>query len=120
VLEVVFILLEPPSPSRRIFISSHSLPPSLVRRIGFLLCDLGKIEHKFSSEVFEVRFFSLREEFLSAPIHHPLVMVTNPVLQECKPNHGKVKDPNYGILGIQVTIFKNLSCGIEMTKPCGI
>jgi hypothetical protein len=34
VLEVVFILLEPPSPSRRIFIGSRSLPPSLVRRIG--------------------------------------------------------------------------------------
>jgi hypothetical protein len=34
VLEAVFILLEFPSPSRRIFISSHSLPPSLVRRIG--------------------------------------------------------------------------------------
>jgi hypothetical protein len=33
-LEVVFILLEFPSPSRRIFIGSHSLPPSLVRRIG--------------------------------------------------------------------------------------
>jgi hypothetical protein len=34
VLEVVFILLEPLSPSRRFFIGSHSLPPSLVRRIG--------------------------------------------------------------------------------------
>jgi hypothetical protein len=34
VLEAVFILLEFPSHSRRIFISSHSLPPSLVRRIG--------------------------------------------------------------------------------------
>jgi hypothetical protein len=34
VLEAVLILLEPPSPSRRIFIGSHSLPPSLVRRIG--------------------------------------------------------------------------------------
>jgi hypothetical protein len=34
VLEVVFVLLEPSSPSRRIFIGSHSLPPSLVRRIG--------------------------------------------------------------------------------------
>jgi hypothetical protein len=34
VLEVVFILLEFPSPSRRIFIGSHSLSPSLVRRIG--------------------------------------------------------------------------------------
>jgi hypothetical protein len=34
VLEVVFILLEFPSPSTRIFIGSHSLPPSLVRRIG--------------------------------------------------------------------------------------
>jgi hypothetical protein len=33
VLEAVFILLEFPSPSR-IFIGSHSLPPSLVRRIG--------------------------------------------------------------------------------------
>jgi hypothetical protein len=34
VLEAVFILLEVPSPSGRIFIGSHSLPPSLVRRIG--------------------------------------------------------------------------------------
>jgi hypothetical protein len=34
VLEAVFILLESSSPSRRIFIGSHSLPPSLVRRIG--------------------------------------------------------------------------------------
>jgi hypothetical protein len=34
VLEAAFILLEFPSPSRRIFIGSHSLPPSLVRRIG--------------------------------------------------------------------------------------
>jgi hypothetical protein len=41
VLEAVFILLEFPSPSRRIFIGSHSLPPSLIRRIGpslSLLC----------------------------------------------------------------------------------
>jgi hypothetical protein len=34
VLEAVLILLEFPSPSTRIFIGSHSLPPSLVRRIG--------------------------------------------------------------------------------------
>jgi hypothetical protein len=34
VSKAVFILLEFPSPSRRIFIGSHSLPPSLVRRIG--------------------------------------------------------------------------------------
>jgi hypothetical protein len=34
VLEAVFVLLESSSPSRRIFIGSHSLPPSLVRRIG--------------------------------------------------------------------------------------
>jgi hypothetical protein len=34
VLEVVFVLLEHSSPSRRIFIGSHLLPPSLVRRIG--------------------------------------------------------------------------------------
>jgi hypothetical protein len=34
VLDAVFVLLESLSPSRRIFISSHSLPPSLVRRIG--------------------------------------------------------------------------------------
>jgi hypothetical protein len=33
VLEAVFVLLESPSPSRRIFIGSHLLPPSLVRRI---------------------------------------------------------------------------------------
>jgi hypothetical protein len=30
----VRLVLESPSPSRRIFIGSHSLPPSLVRRIG--------------------------------------------------------------------------------------
>jgi hypothetical protein len=30
----MFVLLEPSSPSRRIFIGSHSLPLSLVRRIG--------------------------------------------------------------------------------------
>jgi hypothetical protein len=34
VVEAVFVLLEFPSPSRRILIGSHSLPPSLVRRIG--------------------------------------------------------------------------------------
>jgi hypothetical protein len=34
VLEAMFILLEPLSPSKRIFIGSHSLPPSLVRHIG--------------------------------------------------------------------------------------
>jgi hypothetical protein len=34
VLEALFILLEFQSPSRRFFIGSHSLPPSLVRRIG--------------------------------------------------------------------------------------
>jgi hypothetical protein len=34
VLAAVFILLEFPSPSRSIFIGSHSLPPPLVRRIG--------------------------------------------------------------------------------------
>jgi hypothetical protein len=34
VLEAAFVLLEVSSPSRRIFIGSHSLPPSLVRRIG--------------------------------------------------------------------------------------
>jgi hypothetical protein len=34
VLEAAFVLLEFSSPSRRIFIGSHSLPPSLVRRIG--------------------------------------------------------------------------------------
>jgi hypothetical protein len=33
-LEAVFVLLEFSSPSRRIFIGSRSLPPSLVRRIG--------------------------------------------------------------------------------------
>jgi hypothetical protein len=33
-LEAVFVLLESLSPSRRIFIGSHSLPPFLVRRIG--------------------------------------------------------------------------------------
>jgi hypothetical protein len=33
-LKALFILLEFSSPSRRIFIGSHSLPPSLVRRIG--------------------------------------------------------------------------------------
>jgi hypothetical protein len=37
-LEAVFVLLEFPSPSRRIFIGSHSLPPSLVRRINPSKC----------------------------------------------------------------------------------
>jgi hypothetical protein len=41
VLEAAFILLEFPSPSRRIFIGSHSLPPSLVRRIGPSGASLG-------------------------------------------------------------------------------
>jgi hypothetical protein len=52
VLEAVFILLEPPSPSRRIFIGYHSLPPSLVRRIGpsnpRFLHFMGKIPRYFS------------------------------------------------------------------------
>jgi hypothetical protein len=43
VLEAVFILLEFLSPSRRIFIGAHSLPPSLVRRIG-----PSKDRHKLS------------------------------------------------------------------------
>jgi hypothetical protein len=34
VLEAVFVLLEPSSPSRKNFFGSHSLRPSLVRRIG--------------------------------------------------------------------------------------
>jgi hypothetical protein len=38
-LEVVFVLLESPSPSRRIFIGSHS-PPSLVCHIGPSLVQL--------------------------------------------------------------------------------
>jgi hypothetical protein len=41
VLEAVFILLEFPSPSRRIVIGSHSLPPSLVCRIGPSLIELA-------------------------------------------------------------------------------
>jgi hypothetical protein len=41
VLEAVFVLLESSSPSRRIFIGSHSLPP-LVRRIG--PSDVARIE----------------------------------------------------------------------------
>jgi hypothetical protein len=44
VLEAVFILLEFPSPSRRIFIGSHLLPPSLVRRIGPSLKAIENIE----------------------------------------------------------------------------
>jgi hypothetical protein len=44
----VFILLEFRSPSRRIFIGSHSLPPSLVRRIGpsELYLDVPVLEEK--------------------------------------------------------------------------
>jgi hypothetical protein len=48
VLEAVFILLEFPSPSRRILIGSHSLPPSLVRLIG------PSISHKFFHEIADV------------------------------------------------------------------
>jgi hypothetical protein len=40
VLEAVFILLEFSSPSRSIFIGSHSIPPSLVRRIDPSLIDI--------------------------------------------------------------------------------
>jgi hypothetical protein len=44
VLEAVFILLESPSPSRRIFIGSHSLPPplwfavSVLQLVRLVLC----------------------------------------------------------------------------------
>jgi hypothetical protein len=48
VLEAVFILLEFPSPSRRIFIGSHSLPTSLVRRIS----PSGSHFHVFGSKCF--------------------------------------------------------------------
>jgi hypothetical protein len=40
-LEASFVLLEFSSPSRRIFIGSHSLPPSLVHRIGPSKTELG-------------------------------------------------------------------------------
>jgi hypothetical protein len=42
VLEAAFILLEFSSPSRRIFIGSHSLPPSLVRCIGLSASASGR------------------------------------------------------------------------------
>jgi hypothetical protein len=45
VLEAVFILLEFPSPSRRIFIGSHSLPP-----LWFALSVLQKESEKQSEE----------------------------------------------------------------------
>jgi hypothetical protein len=44
----VFILLEFQSPSRRIFIGSHSLPPSLVRRIGPSAASLPHLPRRLS------------------------------------------------------------------------
>jgi hypothetical protein len=90
-LEAVFILLEPPSPSRRIFIGSHSLPPSLVRhigpsmwhrflaqlgRIGFCLrlwcicCDLGALELD-GSVVLDLIVKVLGTQLLHAMYHIP-------------------------------------------------
>jgi hypothetical protein len=46
VLEAFFILLEFLSPSRKSFIGSHSLPPSLVRRIGLSEKNYQKISTK--------------------------------------------------------------------------
>jgi hypothetical protein len=55
-LEVVFILLEFPSPSRRIFIGFHSLPPSLVRRIGPSVMPLSTLaDLSFENSLFTVR-----------------------------------------------------------------
>jgi hypothetical protein len=52
-LEAVFILLEFPSPSRRIFIGSHSLPPSLVRRIG--PSEWAKVPITFTEQDFKLK-----------------------------------------------------------------
>jgi hypothetical protein len=45
VLEVVFVLLESPSPSRRIFIGSHSLPLSGSPYRSFSSCESGGAYH---------------------------------------------------------------------------
>jgi hypothetical protein len=52
VLEAVFILLEFLSPSRRIFTGSHSLPPSLVRRIGPSVSGPANHPRRFQSHWF--------------------------------------------------------------------
>jgi hypothetical protein len=49
VLVAAFVLLEFSSPSRRIFIGSHSLPPSLVRRIGPSMVTLPMVSSFFST-----------------------------------------------------------------------
>jgi hypothetical protein len=56
VLEPVFILLEFPSPSRRIFIGSHSLPPSLVRRIGPSYIHEQPLKYLFMDEYYMTHF----------------------------------------------------------------
>jgi hypothetical protein len=67
VLEVVFILLEPPSPSRRIFIGSHSLPPS-----GSLYRSFNKncVDPKMAAYCQAVR--DLEGKFHVLELHHVL------------------------------------------------
>jgi hypothetical protein len=79
VLEAVFVLLEFSSPSRRIFIGSHSLPPSLVRRIGpsFILKKgtLDKFESR-SSDVIFLGYASHSRAFCVLNLDTNLVMET--------------------------------------------
>jgi hypothetical protein len=76
VLEAVFVLLEFSSPSRRIFIGSHSLPPSLVRRIGPSLSGLdfvrGMPKMKFQKDLVCAM---CRHDKMVATSHPPLTVV---------------------------------------------
>jgi hypothetical protein len=60
-LEVVFILLEPLSPSRRSFIGSHSLPPLWFAVSVLQLCNRG-------SFVFRLSPYILRGEGMAASL----------------------------------------------------
>jgi hypothetical protein len=51
VLEAAFVLLKFSSPSRRIFIGSHSLPPSLVRRIGPSATPEQRVNHQLRRRI---------------------------------------------------------------------
>jgi hypothetical protein len=101
VLEAAFMLLEFPSPSRRIFIGSHSLPPSLVRRIGPSRLTRRALEGgpAAPSNAFSVtiqghaatsgrreRSFLLLSALCGHPRHYsatPGIVTTSPTLLEC-------------------------------------
>jgi hypothetical protein len=75
VLEAVFILLEFRSPSRRIFIGSHSLPPSLVRRIG-----PSAAPEDFATEGYKVVWLEFKDIY---EVYHQDALNTNLIVAWC-------------------------------------